>query len=113
MSLIDPDISGRREASLVLLESAEDLAALAAGVPEQCKVPGGKRKKTVRKAVRTVAAPRVIVESGRERVELFTWSSSDGEIARHTVLLAADGKVSVNRESVGSHVGAHRDRDEE
>jgi hypothetical protein len=113
VSLIDPDISGRREASLVLLEDAEDLTALAAGVPEQCKVSGGKRKKTVRKAVRTVVAPRVLVEGGRERVELFTWSGSDGEIVRHTVLLASDGKVSVRREAIGSHVGAHRDRDAE
>jgi hypothetical protein len=113
VSLIDPDITGRREASLVLLEDAEDLTALAAGVPEQCTVPGGKRKKTVRRAARKVAAPRILVESGRERVELFTWSGSDGEIVHHTVLLAADGKVSVRREAVGSHVGAHRDRDEE
>lgn len=113
VSLIDPDISGRREASLVLLEDAEDLTALAAGLPEQCAVSGAKRKKAVRKALRKVAAPRVVVEGGRERVELFTWSSSDGEVVRHTVLLAADGRVSVSREAVGSHVGAHRDRDEE
>ena len=113
VSLIDPDISGRREASLVLLEDAEDLTALAAGVPEQYSVPAAKRKKAVRKSVRKVAAPRVIAEGGRERVELFTWSSADGEVVRHTVLLAADGRVSVSREAVGSHVGAHRDRDEE
>jgi hypothetical protein len=111
VSLTDPDVNGRREASLALLQDRKDLEALTSRDPEECSLSGSKRKKSARKVARMKVAPRVVVVDGREKVELVTWSSSEGEIVRHSVLLAKDGKVSVESESVASHVGAHTDRD--
>jgi hypothetical protein len=111
VSLIDPDVSGGREAALVLLEDADVLVALAAEEPESCARSRSKRKKTTRKATRKVARPEVIQGEGRETVRLYTWSSAEGAVVRHDVRLAADGTVAIERHQVASHVGPHRDDD--
>jgi hypothetical protein len=111
IALIDPEVNGRRAASLVLLEDAGELEALAAHEPDACSVSGAKRKKAARHALRAFAPPRVVSGEGRERVKLWTWSASDGEIVAHTAILSADGKISLAGKVVASHVGAHRDRD--
>jgi len=111
VSLIDPDVTGGREATLTLLTAPGELEALVAREAGGCAISDAKRKKAARKAGQQVKAPRVVGQGKREKIELFTWSSVDGEVIRHTVQVADSGKVSVNRKSIGAHVGAHADRD--
>jgi hypothetical protein len=111
IALIDPEVSGRRATSLVLLEDAGLLEALAAPEPDTCYRAEAKRRKAARHALLAFAPPRVVSEKGREKVKLWTWSASDGEVVAHTAILQEDGTVSLARKVVVSHVGAHRDRD--
>jgi hypothetical protein len=111
VSLVDPDVGGRQAADLALLEHPDDLRMLAAREAAECTISASKRRKAVKRALRQVVPPRVVVKDDRETVEFFTWSSAEGEVVRHSVLLAEDGKASLDRETIASHLGAHTDRD--
>ena len=110
LSLVDPDVGGPSKGSLVLLATRRDVEVLAARSAPDCSVAPSEREKAAKAVERRLSAPRVSRTKQGEAVGFFTWSSAGGNVARHTVRIAADGQVSIETETLASHVGPHRDR---
>ncbi len=111
VSLVDPALGGSDRLPLLLLSEPADVERLAGARPGACSLAESKRKKAARKASRKFVGPRVVRDAVRETVTFQTWSGSGGEIVHHAVRLDAQGRVSVDRETIAAHVGPHRDLD--
>ena len=109
VSLIDPQVSGGNEASLVLVAKGDRLRAIVAKPPAACTLSKTKRRKEERTATSAFAPPKSTTGPEGETVTFLTWSSAGGTLYRNSVLFARTGSVSTKREIIASHLGDHRD----
>ena len=108
-TLTGPQVAFLGEAGPVLLSNAGQLVEIGEHRAGDCPVSSGKRKKAARKAARELAPPRVVQGTAGEVVEFHTWSSRGGVVERYAVYLSENGKVSVHRETLATHLGHHMD----
>jgi hypothetical protein len=107
VSLADPDVSGAGGSRLTLLYDAADLSRIAAASTGRCAQAAGKRRKDLEKAAGRIAIPRIDATAQGDTVTFWTWSQAGGTVYVNTVFLGRDGGVSIHRETVASHIGAH------
>jgi len=107
VTITGPRITFPGEAGPVLLSNAGELEEIGEHHAADCPVSSRKRKKAARVAARELAPPRVAEGRTGEVVEFLTWSSRGGVVERHAVYLSENGKVSVQRETLATHLGDH------
>ena len=110
VSLIDPEVNGSTQASLLLVPDKGALRSLVDRPAAACSLSSSKRKKAVKRVRKIFESPRVERDEDGERIRFFTWSSLDGGFARQVVEISARGEVSIDRRPVAAHVGEHVDR---
>ena len=109
-TLVDPDVGGSERASLLMVPDRDALRNLVGRDPDGCSLSASKRKKAAKRATKAFEPPRVSRGPRGEMIEFFTWSSLNGEFVQHAVYISENGKVSMEREVTGSHLGDHVER---
>jgi hypothetical protein len=109
VSLTDPRVSGSDDSALKLIAKPEEIRSIAEKTPAACSLSKGKRRREERAATRSFASPKIEAGKDGDVVTFLTWSSAGGAVYRNTVVLARGGVVSSKRDTVASHLGAHRD----
>jgi hypothetical protein len=106
-ALADPDFAGPARDELRLVRTAEELAAVAVRERGGCKHA---RRRHLKHARDSFAAPAVERTAAGSIARFLTWSAAQGTLVRHEVLLSPDGRVALDRTEIASHLGPHRDR---
>ena len=109
VALIDPRSSGSLGAATTLITKPDELYAVTSKAASACTLTKGKRRKEARAATAAVKPPRITAGKEGDVVTFLTWSGAGGTLYRNTVVLSRDGVVSVNRDTLASHLGAHTD----
>jgi hypothetical protein len=109
VALATPEVSGRQQAELRLLAKRGEIQKLAADKGPACKLGRSRRKKELRKASEVFSEPKIVQTPGGSVLNFFTWISAGGHVVRQEVFVGGDGHISLQSETVATHIGAHRD----
>jgi len=106
---LDPNSSGSARSSWTMLESDDDVErALRESV--NCVRSAEFRKEQIDTLQRRFMPPRFENDDQLTEIYFLVWTDLDGELFLYDLRIAIDGRVSIARETLASHLGEHRDR---
>jgi hypothetical protein len=107
---LDPNSSGSARSSWLMLEDGDD-AERAVQETTNCDRSETFRKEQIETLKRRFMRPRFEYDDQMTEIYFLAWTDLEGELFRYDLRVAIDGRVSIARESISSHLGEHRDSD--
>ncbi len=103
--VLEPEAGGGDDP--VLLLRRDDLDRIAGGGSARCALGRRERRRQTRTATKEFSAGDTVVGVAGDVFTFHTWTRQGGAIARYSVYLLPDGRVTLQRTAVARHVGDH------